>query len=375
MKNIFTYLGTIFEALWIRRFNFSSQPRFINFLLTYNCNARCKMCNIWSTYNQNPQKSEEELTLDEIEQFLEINKGFLSRLIHVGFTGGEPLLMRDDFVDVVRIFRKHLPGVQLGVQTNGLDPDLAKSRLEKIVSFYPDFSLAVSLDGIKDTHSRMRGIDSAFDKAIKTINYAKGLGIQRITCGMTLTPYNFEEITQVKALAEKFGCEFSCFLAEQAEYFNNHNHLNSYSLSEEQKREIAKQLMNIARDHYFMDNLRLLLEGKRKPRVLCFSGFTSLVVDAYGNVKPCILKVKGIDDDIFGNIKEKNLASMLRSQKVKRIRQKIKQCNCWCQCEVSSSVVVCPLDVLWWFAFYCRSKKLFLKEISNKLRKFNVVKV
>jgi len=328
------------------------------------------MCNIWNIYNQDPKKEKDELSLQQIEQFLKLNKEFLSHLMHVGFTGGEPLLMREDFIDIVRTFRRILPWVCLGVQTNGLNPELAKEKLKQILSFYPEFSLAVSLDGLSDTHSELRGVPKAFDLAIQTINYAKELGIKRITCGMTLTPYNYKEIKQVNEIVERLGCEFSCFLAEEAEYFANHQQTNTYLFSQEQKKQIAEQLQDVGLSHYFMDNLRLSLQGKHQSKVVCFSGFSSLVIDPYGNVKPCILKVKDIKNDVFGNIKDGSLASILNSKKAKEIKEKIKKCNCWCQCEVSSSIVAYPIDLIRWFLFYCKAKLQFIKEFKAKSKRF-----
>jgi len=325
------------------------------------------MCNIWKIYGADPLKAKEELTVDEIRLFLTNNRDFLKDILHIGFTGGEPLCMRDDFTDIVELFHRELPWVQLGVQTNGLQPDLTRKKLKKIYGFCPNFSIAVSIDGVKDTHVRMRGAKKAFEKAIQTIHYARELGIKHITCGMTLTPDNFSEITQVKKVVEGLGCEFSCFLAEQAEYFNNYTISRSYLLSDEQKEQVIKQLSSFASSHYYMDNLCLLLGDKRRPKVLCFSGFTSLVIDPYGNVKPCILKVKGVDDDVFGNIRSQTLISMLKNPKAKKIKEGIKNCSCWCQCEVTSSAMVFPLDVLKWFIFYCSSRQKFLKTSFKRI--------
>jgi radical SAM protein with 4Fe4S-binding SPASM domain len=371
--NLFAYTTDIFKLAYQRKHDRLIKPRFINFLLTYKCNARCLMCGIWDIYRRDPQKAKQELTLEDIEKILIANKSFLSSVSHIGFTGGDPLLMRDDFVDIVRIFQKHLPEARLGVQTNGLLPDLARTKLKEIITFYPELILAVSVDGIDQTHSKVRGVDNAFDLAVQTINYAKGLGVKLITCGMTLTSYNYNEIIAVKEKVKSLGCEFSCFLAEEADYFNNYSSESDCSLSSEQKSKIAKQLGTFSAYHYFMDNLRLLLEGKRIPKVVCFSGFSSLVIDPYGNVKPCILKVKNVADDIFGNINDQPLEVILNSQKAKSIKQKIKQCNCWCQCESTSSVFVYPLDTLKWFIFYCKDKRGFLKinvkrAVNTKLR-------
>ena len=108
------------------------------------------------------------------------------------------------------------------------------------------------------------------------------------------------------------------------------------------------------------------MQGKRKRELPCYSGFTSLVIDPYGNVKPCILKTKGINDDIFGNIKTSPLRAILTSSKAQVIRNHVKKCSCWCQCEVSSSAIFAPFDVMKWFVFYCPDKKGFIAHILNK---------
>jgi len=353
-----------------RRLNLIIKPLFINFLLTYRCNARCIMCNVWDLYNQDPARLNEELTLGEIKKFILDNLGFLSELRNLGLSGGDPLLMRNDFVEIVKAIRFYLPGVHLGVQTNGLIPELARERLKEILSFCQDFSLAVSIDGIGDTHAKVRGVPGAFKKAMQTIKYAQEIGISNITAGMTINKYNYEEIKDVKRHTESLGVEFSCFPPEISGYFNNLT-INGFQLAREERDYVARQLKKLCGYHYYMDNLRLQLEGKRERKLPCFSGFTSLVIDPYGNVKPCVLKVVALEDDCFGNIKNSSLKAMLTSGHANKIREKIKKCSCWCQCEVSSSVMICPSDMLRWFIFYCPDKKGFLRHVFSKKEKYS----
>jgi len=339
-------------------------------LLTYLCNARCIMCNIWDLYVKKPALAKEELTISDIEKFIIDNRDELSEVRGIGLTGGDPLLMRRDFVQIVKTIRNNLAGVHLGVQTNGLIPELAYERLRQIISFYPDFSLAVSLDGIGKTHSFIRGTPEAFEKITQTIKYAHDLGIKDISCGMTLNKYNYKEIKEVQAYAQKLGVEFSCFSAEVSDYFNNTVN-NEFLFTDKELEAVIQQLKECCGYHYFMDNLRLQLEGKRIRHLPCFSGFTSLVIDPYGNVKPCVLKVKGVENDIFGNIKEMPLKDMLTSSRARGIKEKIKGCSCWCQCEVSSSVMIYPSDILRWFIFYCPDKKGFLRHVFSKKKKYS----
>lgn len=350
--------GVVMKAK--KRLDWPVKPRYINFLVTYKCNGRCVMCDIWKRYQDNKELAKKELTLEEIKSFLERNKPFLNELRHIGLTGGEPFL-REDLAEIIKAIRQILPHTTTGPQTNGLLPELVKERLEKIKEFYPEVGLAVSLDGIGETHDRIRGVKGAFGKAIKTIEYAKGLAIKSITSGMTILSSNHNQILKVAQLVESYGCEFSCFLPDSSYYFYNPD--KSYKLSDEERKKVIEELKNFSY-HYYMDNLRLQLEGKRKKAFPCYSGYTSVVIDPYGNVVPCILR-----SEIMGNIKEKPLKEIMHGKKAKEIRRKLRNCACWNQCEVTTSAMIDFFGVIKWF-LRCPEKKKFLEKIALRKERF-----
>ena len=337
------------------------KPLFINFPVTYKCNAKCTMCDIWKKYSNNNKENnrtvDEELTAKDIADFVQKNKEFLSNLRSIGFTGGEAFL-RKDIVDIVKVVHEGLPWVDVGIQTNGLLPELIKERVSEIIRFNPDFKIAVSLDGIGNTHDEIRGVKGAFEKAVRTIEYAKELGITGITCGMTLTSRNYDQISKVAKRVESLGCEFSCFLPEKSEYFGNED--RNYEITREQLNVIAEELEDFS-CHYFMDNLRLQILGKAKRTLPCYSGYTSYVIDPYGEVHPCILR-----GESFGNIRDGLLEDTISSKRAWELRKKLKSCSCWCQCEVSSSAIVAPFDVLKWFSRN-KNKKMVLETINKKI--------
>ena len=78
--------------------NVNDFPFKLNFAITWRCNLKCKMCNIWM------KESSNELKLDEIEEFVEKSPYFS----WVSLTGGEPFI-RMDFVDIVKAFKRHSP--------------------------------------------------------------------------------------------------------------------------------------------------------------------------------------------------------------------------------------------------------------------------
>lgn len=332
-----------------------TKPRYINLSLTYLCNGRCQMCDNWKRYLDQPQKLKEELSLKDYEKFFQNNKEWLSDLKHLGIAGGEPFL-RNDLVNLVKTVRQTLPWVLIGLQSNGLTPERIFQSLKEITKFYPEITLAVSLDGISETHDKTRGVRGAYKKALETISLAKKAGVKEISCGMTIQENNFNEILKVKEVVEKTGAEFSCFLADQGEYYNKKS---KNSLSRKAKESIIQSLKAFSGD-YYLDNLRLQLQEKRKRQLPCYSGWTSLVIDPYGEVRPCVLR-----SDSFGNIKKQALKEILAGEKARKIREKIKKCTCWSICEISTSAVVDPWDVGKWFLFYAK-KREFLRNIRSK---------
>lgn len=317
------------------------------------------MCDNWKRYLNQPLKLKDELSLKDYEKFFQNNKDWLSDLKHLGIAGGEPFL-RNDLVDLVKSVRHALPWVSIGLQSNGLTPEKIAQSLDEIIKFYPEITLAVSLDGISETHDKIRGIKGAYEKVLKTISLARKAGVREISCGMTIQENNFNEILKVKEIAEREGAEFSCFLADVGEYYNKKE---KGGLSERAKKSVIQSLKSFRGD-YYLDNLRLQLEGKRKRKLPCYSGWTSLVIDPYGEVRPCVLR-----SESFGNIKKQSLKEILAGNKAKKIREKIKKCTCWSICEVSTSAVVDPWDVGKWVLFY-GNKKEFLKQFRGKIGRF-----
>jgi len=76
--------------------------RFVNYLITWKCNSRCMMCNIW----KKGPSAQKELQIDEIENLFA--DPLLSKLEWIQLSGGEPFL-RKDIAEIVRILLKLHP--------------------------------------------------------------------------------------------------------------------------------------------------------------------------------------------------------------------------------------------------------------------------
>lgn len=80
------------------------------FLLTERCNSRCLMC------SQPPRDVDDGYLVDEL---LEVLPLVSPDTASIGFTGGEPTLLYDRFLDLLASARDHLPQTHVDVLTNG----------------------------------------------------------------------------------------------------------------------------------------------------------------------------------------------------------------------------------------------------------------
>lgn len=122
--------------------------RNLYFLLTPNCNLKCRYCFQEDDYHS---RKNARVTKQVIDDFL----AFVSRheVHHVELFGGEPLLYKEPFLYTVRALRAHFPETSLGLVTNGTLID------EEIMELLESHSLSVllSLDGRPERHDAFRG--------------------------------------------------------------------------------------------------------------------------------------------------------------------------------------------------------------------------
>jgi MoaA/NifB/PqqE/SkfB family radical SAM enzyme len=139
------------------RFASLCRPTWIAFLLTELCNARCVHCDIWKNKGK-----EDSPTLDQWRAALTNLRRWLGPC-HVCLTGGEALL-RPFTIDLVAHGSRL--GMFIEVLTHGYWDD--QSKIEKLALARP-WRVTVSLDGLGDTHTRIRGRDQFFEKTSTTI--------------------------------------------------------------------------------------------------------------------------------------------------------------------------------------------------------------
>jgi len=176
------------------------RPVSIVFALTELCNARCVHCDIWKNRGK-----EDSPSATQYKQVLSDLRDWLGP-VHVVFSGGEALLK--SYTPELVAHGSSL-GLFLEVLTHGYWDD--QERIEKLALARPA-RVTVSLDGIGDTHTKVRGRDKFFEKTSRSIDTLRRIRADRkldytIRLKNVIMSYNLDEVCEVARLANQDGME------------------------------------------------------------------------------------------------------------------------------------------------------------------------
>ena len=175
-------------------------PRLIAWELTRSCPLACKHCRASAGGSY-----EGELATDECFRLLDSIAAMAKPIIIL--TGGEPLL-RADICDIAA--RAVALGLRCVLATCGAPLDDAMAGRIKAAGVE---HISVSIDGASaETHDEFRGVEGAFESALRGIEAAKraGVGFQINT---TVTAGNVGELDDIRRLAIELGASvFNPFL-------------------------------------------------------------------------------------------------------------------------------------------------------------------
>jgi len=172
------------------------------FVLQWHLTARCEHnCQHCYMHDESTYKSELFNELD-FNNCIKIIDDFDKTLDHWGikgkinFTGGDPLLKEGVF-EIIKYAREK--NISIGILGNPdkIDYEIAEKLRNLGVSRYQ-----VSIDGLEETHDRLRGKKGAFKEAIKTIHILEDVGIPSVVM-FTLSRINAHELIDVIRLANK----------------------------------------------------------------------------------------------------------------------------------------------------------------------------
>jgi MoaA/NifB/PqqE/SkfB family radical SAM enzyme len=167
--------------------------RLVAWEITRNCNLSCVHCRASATMGPYSGELETQACLNLLDQIRAVGTPIII------LTGGEPLL-RPDIFEVAR-YGTDL-GLRMVMAPNGTL--ITAERAQKMADAGIQ-RISISLDGAtRETHDRFRGVDGAYDGALKGIAMAKKAGVE-FQINTTITQSNLDQITQIQKLAVDLG--------------------------------------------------------------------------------------------------------------------------------------------------------------------------
>ncbi len=290
-------------------------PKEVCIILTYRCNARCNMCDVY----QYPTKPSEEITVEDIDKLP-------SGLRFINITGGEPFV-RQDIKEIVEVARKKAD--RIVISTNGYFTD----RIVDLCQTYPDTGIRISIEGLQKNNDDIRGIPHGFDRGLRTLLTLRQMGLKDIGFGMTVQDMNCKDLLPLYDLANALGYEFATATLHNSHYFCKLD--NKINDSEMVCAEFEKLIGELLKSNspkkwfraYFNYGLMNYIKGNKR-FLKCEMGSEACFIDPTGDVLPC----NGMNEKMpLGNIKTQPFEEIWNSLEAAKVRNSVKSCTkeCW----------------------------------------------
>lgn len=284
-------------------------------IITYRCNAKCNMCNVW----HHPTKVSDEIMIDDI-------KKLPSGLRFINITGGEPFV-RNDIEDIIKVVREKTK--RIVISSNGFFTD----RILNLFQKYPDLGIRISIEGLQKNNDAIRGIPDGFDRGLRTLFSLRRMGIKDIGFGMTVQDKNCKDLIPLYELSHALNYEFATATLHNSHYFHKFN--NTIDDRDMVAVEFSKLITELLKSNsvkkwfraYFNYGLMNYIYGGER-LLPCEMGTESFFVDPGGDVLAC----NGMNVKVpMGNIKNKSFDEIWNGEEAHMVRNMVKSCQnrCW----------------------------------------------
>jgi GT2 family glycosyltransferase/MoaA/NifB/PqqE/SkfB family radical SAM enzyme len=317
--------------------------------LTYACNLKCRMCDIWSKYRRDPKIGRQETSCEEIVQYVQKSK-LLRDIDVIVLSGGEPFLKKG-FVELAAYFLNNFPQANVGILSNFYNTQLIYNSLKEIQdkSGVHRLWIGTSLDGIGQLHDNTRGVPGAFRNFCETLQLIMmEFPTIQLSVNFTLTTDNYTDLYSAYRFCRINNMFFSVQFPvpwKDAEIF---------TFTEKHLFEIEQQISQIIEDEiiYFESGkidknslltkiyyLQGMIDYQYNPhRVFkkCIGGRRFATFSPDGKVYSCPL----LKRMVLGNLREQSFDEIWAGASACRLREKIDKgfCHCWLNCTIYPNV-------------------------------------
>ena len=348
--------------------------------VTSRCNSKCRTCFYHTELN-----SHQDLSFEEMRKISASSPKFDK----LWLSGGEPF-MRNDLVDIIKIFYDNNHVRVINLPTNGLLEGQIVKETGRLLEICPDLTvhLNFSLDGLGATHDAIRGVPGNFRKTIRTMEQVKEAYGENpkllINVATVVTPDACHEafdlgvyLLKKELIATQFFEMVRGDPRDPATKTMTSGQIQQlrktvFPLIEEQANRLFgdfKGLKRFLAKLFFLGFVRFVNNiqdanyfGPVPWGMSCTAGETTIVIDHHGafracEVRPAIGKLQDYDFNI-----RKAMNSYVMKKEVAEIGHG-KKANCWCThgCWIMSSIKFNPRALLFripWAKYQARSDRI-----------------
>ena len=288
-----------------------SKPLTLLLLVNRGCNLRCSFCDLWE---------------DHVHMPIDRALALLDEAVAIGvktlvLTGGEPFLHPGLFT-LVRAAKDR--GLGVNITTNGTR---IEARWDELVSSGVD-SLSFSLDGLAETHDRLRGQPGAWRRTLRGLDAVRAWGGAATSVYFTANRENIGVLVAVADLARDRGAAFDFWPVNDAPDL-------AFRGPDDDAAWLGAVATLAARDRGVAEKSAYYAEalpyhrGERS-RFRCLGFVDQLGVKYTGDLIPCC--VWGGEGLTVGNVFETPLRQLWWSPKVQQFRERLYHQGCAAGC-------------------------------------------
>jgi radical SAM protein with 4Fe4S-binding SPASM domain len=283
------------------------RPLYAVWEITLACDLGCRHCGSRAGRARPDELSTAEC-LDLVHQMKDLG------VFEVTLIGGEAYL-RDDWAEVAREIRKC--GMQCTMTTGGRGLTRERARLAKEAGVQ---SVSVSVDGLRESHDLLRGVEGSFDAAMAALGALRDAGVP-VAANSQINRVNVDEIPAlfdrlVEERIHGWQCQLTTAMGRAADE-------EDLLLEPWQVLDVIPMLAELkkkadaARVRFFPGNnigyygpyeaiLRASFPGKH--RGTCGAGRSTLGIEADGSIKGC--PSLSTDEWVGGNVRDAKLVDI-----------------------------------------------------------------
>ncbi len=321
-------------------------PSMCTFIVTWRCNLRCFMCDVWK------KTDHDDMSVDEIRHVFKQ----IPHLDSIRLTGGEPFL-RHDMIELTQAILEETNPAIVHVTTAGVMTKRILEYAQAVGS--PKLHFKLSIDAVGARHDEIRGYRGLYDKSMRTLHglielrdkYGFYVGVNQ-----TITDKNVDHIEPLREEMAKLDVNVHYAIATDHYTLyrlntvkeNEKPNMKSVSMSdfspeqlryifeELDRRDGIKDLPEWVVQRYYLHGLKnRLMHGIESPKPQCIELFNHMRLMPNGDIMTCVYYPV-----VVGNLRKQSLEEVWFGEKIQPQRRVVKNCpGCWAGCEVKPNAI------------------------------------